>query len=694
MMNSEKLYPENGSDRNRKLVAIMFTDMVGYSALAQRNEALALDLLEEHRNLLRPLFPKHGGKEVETVGDAFFVEFKSALEAVRCAIEIQRILFERNSKIESEKHIKLRIGLHVGDVISMGKHVHGDGVNIAARLEPLSKPGGICLSGDVARQIHNKIDFPLTKLRLEKLKNIQVPVDVHHILLPWEDEQKRERKSIFRKSTDKKFIIYSGMTFAVLMAIFILWYSMPTATNTERNNRIAVLPLVNISENEEDEYFADGMTEELISKLAKIRGLKVIARTSVEKYKDTQLNIEEIGAELNVGTILEGSVRKTYEKARIMVQLIDVKTQEHLWTEEYNRDLKDIFAIQSGIALKIANELKIQLVAIEKQQIEKMGSNNTEAYRSYLLGKFYLKKRTESAILRSLEYFEDAINLDPAYALAYVGIADCYTLIGGAGYGSLQRDQVIRKAKDAINRAFELDGTLAEAYSSQAYINFRLEWNWLEAERNFKKTIELNPGYGAAYERYALFLALFGRYDEAIPMMQHAYELDPLSASVGTGIGRIYHFSRQFDKAIEQYKGILEMDPDYVEAVFGLGQSYIQKKMYKEGIFELKRAVELSNNRPIFIASLGCAYAMNGTRDKAETIARDLVHLQNERSVSPFYSAIVNAYLGNTNDAIKSLYKAYEKRSGLLVYMKASPMLDPLRNEPEFIKLLQQMGME
>lgn len=332
---------QNNSNKQRKLAAIMFTDMVGYSALTQKNESLAIELLEEHRKLLRPIFPKHGGKEVETVGDAFFVEFKSALEAVNCAIEIQRSLFDRNSKLESDRKIILRIGLHVGDVIQVGQHVHGDGVNIAARLEPLSKPGGICLSEDVARQIQNKIDLPVKRIGTEKLKNIQSPINIFRLILPWEEKEELKDKPIFRKITKQNSFLYAAILLATLVA-FLLMRDMISVKPVEASTtRIAVLPLINISENSQNEYFADGMTEELISQLTKISGLNVIARTSVMKYKDAELNIAEIGSELNVGTILGGSVRKASDKARISVQLIDVDTQEHLWAEEYDRELKN-----------------------------------------------------------------------------------------------------------------------------------------------------------------------------------------------------------------------------------------------------------------------------------------------------------------------------------------------------------------
>jgi len=682
------------SKRHRKLSAIMFTDMVGYSAMAQKNESLAIELLETHRQLLRPLFQKHSGYEIETIGDAFFVEFNSAFEAVSCAVEIQNTLHERNLKTDPEKQIILRIGLHAGDVVHIGKHVHGDGVNIAARLEPLSKPGGICLSEVVVRQIKNKIELPVKKMGPQKLKNIESRVEVYCIEFPWENKRIKKTMPSFGRILQKRNVIAFSLILIAVIAIIIILKNFQLSSITEFNSRIAVLPLVNISQNSEDDYFADGMTEELISQLAKIGGLNVIARTSVLKYKNTNMNINEIGSELDVGTILEGSVRKASDKARVTVQLIDVDTQEHLWAEEYDTELKDIFKMQSDIAMRIATELKIQLGATEKQQIEKIGTNSSEAYRLYLLGKQKLNERTGESIQDGLNYFQNTVELDPAFALAYVGIADCYTLIAGAEFGSIPLEKAIGLAKDAINKALQLDNTLAEAYNALAYLEFRLEWNWKAAENNFKKAIELKPSFASAYEKYALYLALLGRYDEALPLMLRANELDPLSASVSTGIGRIYHFSGQYNKAIEQFKKTLQIYPDYAEAVFALGLSYSYTERYEQAIATLKKALELSNGRLVIQIALARAYAFSGQKEEVLKIKGDLIQQQKNRHVSPYYFAMIDAAMGNTEAALDSLYESYKEHFGILVYLKASPFFENLKEEPRFIELLKMIGLE
>ncbi len=418
----------------RRLSAIMFTDMVGYSALTQKNEALALDLLDEHRKILRPFFPKHDGREIETAGDSFFVEFNSAVEATNCAIEIQTTLHERNKTVPRERSILLRIGLHIGDVVYMEQHVHGDGVNIAARMEPLAQPGGICISEDVARQIRNKISYPVVKLGEEKLKNISMPMDIYCIVLPWLHFDK-----FHKPYSRKKFTVYSLALLCVLITIGVFFFLKNYSSKdlSYSKLRLAVLPLANISNDAKDEYFADGMTEELISGLSKISGLNVIARTSVMKYKVTDKDISQIGQELMVGTILEGSVRKMENKARITVQLINVSTQEHLWSMEYDRDLKDIFMTQSEIAQNVANELKVRLVSSEKEQLKKSSTENRIAFEEYLIGKHFLNQKTPESIQTAIIHFENSIKEDALFALPYANLAYCYALIGVAGYSTV-----------------------------------------------------------------------------------------------------------------------------------------------------------------------------------------------------------------------------------------------------------------
>jgi TolB-like protein/class 3 adenylate cyclase/Flp pilus assembly protein TadD len=681
--------------QQRKLAAIMFTDMVGYSKLSQTNEALALELLETHREILRPIFVKHSGSEIETAGDSFFVEFQSAVDAANCAIEIQTTLLERNVLAEQKRQIRIRIGLHIGDIVKIGRNVHGDGVNIAARLEPLATPEGICLSEDFARAVQNKLDYPVVKKTEVNLKNISAPMNIYCIQLPWVKERDLEKE--INKNfnvTIKKSLRYAlPLTFIILL--LLIYFLSPVEDNGEMQKRIAVLPFVNISKESEDDYFTDGITEEIISNLAKISGLDVIARTSIMKYKNTNLDVSQIGSELRVGTVLEGSVRTADNKTRITVQLIDVPTQKHLWAEDYDRELKDFFAIQSDIAMKVAKELKVQLLINEKKQIEKRGTENISAYKNYLLGNYYLNKRTGEDINRGMDYFNNAVEIDPNFAIAYTGIANCYTLIGGAAYGNLSREEASIKAKDAVLKALEIDETLAEALTSLAYINFRFDWNWDEAERKFMKALEFKPGYAAAHEWYALLLSLVGKYDDALNKMQRAYELDPLSPSISNGVGRMLDFSGRHSEAVIQYKKTLELHPDYAETHFALAMSYTMSRKINEALYAINKAIELSHGRLVMITQKGMIYGFAGKKKEALEILNEVEQLSYPNPISPWLSLSIYLSLEDNDKFFEFAYKAFEQKDPLMVYFKTLPAFNSnLQKEPRFHDILKKMKLE
>lgn len=671
----------------RRLSAIMFTDMVGYSALTQQNETLALSLLEEHRHMLRPFFDKHEGREIETAGDAFFVEFNSAVEAVNCAIEIQSALHERNKTEPEERRIRLRIGLHIGDVVYMDKHVHGDGVNIAARIEPLAPPGGICISEDVARQIRNKVPYAAVKLPKEKLKNISMPVEIYCISLPWLPHDERLKVS----ASKKKIARYAMILLAVLIITAGFLFLKKTGDKKYSPFRLAVLPLSNISNKETDEYFADGMTEELISSLSKISGLHVIARTSVMKYKMTDKDITQISRELMVGTLLEGSVRKMNDQARITVQLIDAATQQPIWSQDYDRELKDIFTVQSEIAQSVASELEVRLVSSEKQQLEKPNTKNIMAFQEYLTGKYYLNKRTGESIQKALNHFEQSVQEDSLFALPYASMAYGYTLMGVAGYGNIPRKLAETSAKEAVMKALQIDPTLAEAHAALGYIKFRIDWDWDGAEASFKKAIELKPGYATAHEWYALYLAARVRLDEALQEMQTAYQLDPLSPNVNTGLARMYHFRKEYDKALDQIKKTIRQEPNYAEAYFTAGMTYYELKEYEKAIPELKRAIELSGRRPVMLGILGAIYAIQGKTTEMNMLLTELESppMNNDR----LYAIAVIKSILNPAEALNILEKLLDEKYGLMIYTKVQKDFFEQIDKSRYQQIIQKTGL-
>jgi TolB-like protein/class 3 adenylate cyclase/tetratricopeptide (TPR) repeat protein len=669
----------------------MFTDMVGYSALTQRGESLALQLLEEHRRLLRPLFPTRGGREIKTIGDAFLVEFASALEAATCAVEMQQALHTHNLATPPERRIRLRIGLHAGDIVHREGDVFGDGVNIAARIEPLAEAGGICVSEDVARQIqnHELAGCTLVKLGAGELKNITVPVGIYRLVLPWQKRRPAfaDRAAFFfaKKSVRRALVVVAAAT--TLLAV--LWLRRPVASaGPAAEKRVAVLPLVNLSGEARDEYFADGMTEELISSLSSVRELSVIARTSITKFKGTKLDVAEIGRALSVGWVLEGTVRMAGEQARVRVSLVDVASQEALWTQEFTPTIKDVFAVQSAIAMSVSHTLKVRLLAGEKSQLTRRGAGSAEANREYLLGRSQLNKRTGDAVMQAIEHFTHAVAEDPGFALALAGLAEAYTL-AGAGYGTLPRDEANRHARDYAVRAVELDDTLAEAHAALAYVKFRIDWNWADAETGFKRALALKPGYARAHEQFGLLLVILRRFPESMAEFQRARQLDPFSLSVSNGLGRVLHFERRYEEALAQFKRTLEIDPQFSEVHFNIGITYLAMGRYDDAIASLELALQLSNNRTVIVAMLGAAEGFAGRKAEARKIYDEMV----AKSEAPYYLAVLSAGLGETDRAFKYFDEAFAQRDGILIYMAVEPAFAQLATDPRFDQLVKKMGL-
>lgn len=686
--------PRTGSPFNaqeqRRLAVIMFTDMVGYSALTQRDEALALELLEEHRRTVRPILAHHGGREIKTIGDAFLVEFASALAAMAGAVEIQRALRERNLAAPPGRQVHLRIGLHAGDVVYRENDVFGDGVNIAARIEPLAEAGGICVSEDVARQFRSNLDFHLKKLGAGELKNIALPVDIYRVVLPWQQPRPLDRFAfLLAKRSVRRGLLAAG-TAAVLLALWLGTREDPAGPV----NRLAVLPLENRSGDPREEYFADGLTEELISTLATIRDLSVIARTSVVKFKDARPDLAEIGRVLNVGSVLTGTVRIEGDLARINVDLVEVRTQKTVWSEVFTKPLKDVFAVQAAIALNVSEALKIELLSGEKTLLDRPAPATDAAYREYVLGRTQLGKRTGDEIVKAIGSFSRAIERDAGYAPAYAGLAECYTLAGVAGYGDLPREQAIELARSRAARAVALDDQLAEAHAALAYVKFRVDWDWAGAELEFKRALALKPGVAHTHELYALFLAIQKRLPEATAEMQRARQLDPLSPSVSNGLGRVLHFQRKADEAIAQFNRTLALDPNYAEAHFSLGLTYLLQKRYDDAAAAIQHAIQLSGNRQVMLAMLGLTQGLAGRKDEARRILDDLRAQARTADISPYYFALLAIGLGDFDEAFQRLNEAADKRDGIIIYLPVDPIADAIWPDPRFPALVQKLGLK
>jgi TolB-like protein/tetratricopeptide (TPR) repeat protein len=459
-----------------------------------------------------------------------------------------------------------------------------------------------------------------------------------------------------------------------------------------RIDSLAVLPLENLGGNPEQEYFADGMTEALITDLAKIGGLKVISRTSAMRYKGVEKPLPEIANELNVDAVVEGSVLRSGDRVRIMVQLIDAATDQHLWAETYERELRDVLTLQREVARAVATGVRIRLTPGEETHLAAAEVVNPEAYEAYLRGRYYWNKRTVDGLEKSIDYFQQAIQADPNYALAHAGLADAYVILGANDYGVLRPREAMTRAEAASATALRLDETLGEAHASLAISRFSFEWDWLEAETRYKRAIELNPNYATAHHWYAIFLAAMGRHEEAVAEIQKARELDPLSLIINANTGWILYLARQNDRAVEQFLKTLEMDYNSGVARTYLGLAYEQMGDYDKAITEFRGAIAQSESSPPLLSALGHAYAVSGERAEARKLLRQLEGRSNKEYVPPHLIARLCAGLGEMDESVDWLEKAYDERVGDLVFLKVDPVYDGLRSHPRFQDLVRRMN--
>ncbi|MEK6299285.1 MAG: protein kinase [Acidobacteriota bacterium] len=452
---------------------------------------------------------------------------------------------------------------------------------------------------------------------------------------------------------------------------------------------IAVLPFVNESADPNTDYLSDGITESLINNLAQSRGLRVMSRNSVFRYKGLQTDARKIGRELGVKSVLNGRIVERGDNLSISIELIDARDDTQIWGEQYNRKVSDVLAMQEEIARQISQKLQLKLGGEDERRVSKHFTDDPEAYKLYLKGRFYWSKRTEEGLKKGIEYFNQAIEQDPSYALAYAGLADCYAILVELE-GSAPAE-LLPKVKAAAQKAIEMDDSLAEAHTSLGAA-YEYEWTWTEAEKQYKRAVELNPNYATAHHWYAAYLASRLRSDEAIREMQRALELDPLSLIVNTSMGRVLYGARQYDRAIEQLKKTLDMDPNFAEAHFQLGMVYEQKRMFDDSAREYQKAADLFNE-PAMKAWVARPYAMSGKKSEAERVLAEVKALAKQKYASPYPMASVYAALGQKDAAFEWLERVYKDHSYYVVWLNIDRAFDGLRSDPRFQNLLDRIGI-
>ncbi len=636
-----------------QLAAIMFADISGYTALMQEDEALALQLRNKLEKKLKEEVAAHHGRILELRGDGALCSFSSTIEAVRAALDLQL-------DMQASPAVPLRIGIHSGDVIIDGNTIYGDGVNIASRIESFALPGSIFISGKMYDDIKNQRDIQTISLGKFSLKNVKEPVE------------------IFAISNTGIIIPATG--------------SLKGKGEKTQQEAVLVLPFVNMSNDPEQEYFSDGLTEELISSLSRLKEIRVISRTTSMKYKGTGKDTKTIGKETNACYIMEGSVRTQGNNLRITAQFVDAKRDVHIWSETYRGTIDDIFDIQEKVSIKIADALRVHLTKDEKDSLRKRYTDNTDAYQLYLQGRFFWNKRNEQGLKSALIHFEKALDKDPDYALAWAGLADTYSLMGD--YTNISRRYLIPKQMDAVSRALEIDNDLGEAHISLAISLMMKDWDWNNSEKEFKRGIELEPNYATGHHWYGELLLFMGRIDEADRELSLAIELDPVSQGILKDKGIFYYYTRQYDNAIEIAKRTLELEPGFVPAHRLLSMAYTEKGMFDEAITENQRWGKGTGNKVKTDIALAQIYAAAGQKNEVAKILEGtgiekMLGGNDYRGVALIYAA-----LSDKEKAFNWLGKSFALHEESLCSLKVDPKFDSLRSDPRMDELLKRIGLQ
>jgi TolB-like protein/DNA-binding winged helix-turn-helix (wHTH) protein/Tfp pilus assembly protein PilF len=494
---------------------------------------------------------------------------------------------------------------------------------------------------------------------------------------------KRPRRSYARTGV--------GLGLALVLAASLSWIFYFQNQSSSKIRSLAVLPLESLSGGVAQDYFTDGMTDQLITDLGQISALRVISRTSAMAYKGVHRPLAEIARELNVEAVVEGTVLRSGERVRITAQLIQVPNEKHLWAQSYEGDLQDTLALQNSVARAIAQQIQVTLNPQEEAALRKSNPVNAEAYEAYLKGRYFWNKRTTEGLVRATDYFHHAIDTDPGYAKAYSGLADSYALSGDWEYGILSPQDAFPKAKAAATKALALDDNLSEAHTSLAFIEDLYDWDWASAEKEYKRALALNPGYATAHHWYAWHLIVMGRTDEGIAELRKSEGLDPLSLIISADLADALCIAHRYDESVQQSQKTIEMDPHFAVAHYQLGQALEQKHRHDEAIAEFRRAIDLSGGNTTFESNLANAYAVSGRKEEAMKIVKDLESRRSQSSATDASIALIYVGLGDNDQAMIWLNKAYQARFNPSILMR--PAFDPLRSGPQFQDLLRRIGL-
>ncbi len=671
---------------SRQLAAIMFTDIQGYTKLMQQDEEKAIEIRNKHRNIFNASTEEHSGKILQYYGDGTLSIFSSAIDAVNCAIEMQKGFSEKPA-------IPVRIGIHTGDIIINDEEIIGDGVNVASRIESLAEPGSIIISEKVFDEIKNQQQIKTLFLKSVKFKNIEKTIDVYAIAgegLVVPDPEKIKGKTdpdyynLHKKKSSKSRTISLAIILPILFALIVFSYfkftsdSSPFSNDEEKS--IAVLAFENMSGNPEDEYFSDGISEEILNSLTRIKDLKVAGRTSSFSFKGKNEDIRTIGNQLDVQMVLEGSVRKVGEKIRITAQLINVKDGFHLWSETYDRDMNNIISVQQDIADRIADKLRLQVQNVS----EKPGTQNAEAYGMLLKGSYLIKRDYEDK-KRAMEYFQKAVKLDPEYAEAYAYIGETY--IHFAGMNIISTGEAYSKARTSVQKAIMINEHQPRAHKVLAYINLFYDWNWDSAISEYNKAIEYGfPEDNEFITYYEIFVNK--NYDKAVEICERVIEKDPLNIDSYWQLGICNYFAERFDDALSAFNKALELDKNYSAALHWKGVVLGYLGRYDEAVSSFEKALQISKGEILANLDFLMLKIQMGEKDEVLPI------VETGEYIDPMDPAKLYTQLGMYDKAIFWMEKGFRERSVMMITLKHFWLWDPLRDKPGFIELYNKMNFE
>ncbi|HEY2774983.1 MAG TPA: adenylate/guanylate cyclase domain-containing protein [Candidatus Binatia bacterium] len=673
-------------EARRELAAILFSDIVGYTAIMGRDEQKGLDAIRRHREQLRQVLPRYRGRLVGEIGDGSLSSFPSVVDAVACARELQ-------SELAADDELKLRIGIHLGDVVYSGNTLLGDGVNIASRIHGLAEPGGICISSTVYDEIRNKPGIVAVDLGEKTLKNVSRPIHVYAL------SARSSKTAVSRPAVRPRTLVVGGLVVLGVMATFgTLWWKQLVDSSRPAElaqlppiRSIAVLPLDNYSGDPGQDYFADGMTDELTTDLATVSQLRVISRGSAMHFKGaSRPSTPEIARTLGVDAIIEGSVVRVGDRVRITAQLVDARADRHLWARSFERDMHDVLALQGEIASAIAGEVSATLTPAEHSRLTTAKTVTPEAYDAYLKARQLINSPSDANVATVIAHLEETVRLDPDFAPAYAGLSDAWAWAAFNETSVSPADGMV-KAKQAAEKALALDDHLADAHNALAGILWLFEYNFPAAENEFRRAIELNPSYGFAHDQFGISLAYFGRLDEAREHGERAVALDPLAPGYRTDLALTLAWQGNVDAAVAQVQRARELDPTLYLAEWSLASIYIEAGRLREAIGPGEKAVAM--NAPVWVeAWLGYLYGATGQTDRAHAILDRWNDKYPAGTLDPFNLAVVDIGLGERERALDELERAYAAHSGFMALLGKSRAFDPLRAEPRFAALVRKIG--